>query len=105
MELLALRNTKTLVKACHYMLELFPDPSIPVTTPAPTCTLPGYVENSMDCYKLDPTPMSFYDAVASCKKDGTYLLSVLTVYEQAFLDTLAASVSSPVWIGLSDLQV
>lgn len=69
------------------------------------CTLPGFVENSMDCYKLYSDPKSWSDAEASCQKTGTHLVSVLTVYEQAFIDMLSASLSSPVWIGMSDLKV
>lgn len=74
----------------------------------PPCTngnLPGYIDNNMDCYKLDPVPRTWQDAMNNCKNDGTTLVSAVTIYEQAFIDTLLGTLSTPAWIGLADIAV
>ncbi|XP_045209803.2 macrophage mannose receptor 1-like isoform X2 [Mercenaria mercenaria] len=89
-----------------FVCEATKDHTLPTVPPVAcsTISVPGYVDNSMDCYKLDPTPRSWQDAMTSCTKDGTQLTSVITVFEQAFIDTLSAHLNSPVWIGLADTQ-
>lgn len=59
----------------------------------------------MDCYKLNTAAMTWQDASAACHRDGTHLTSIVTIYEQSYIDTLTASLNSPVWIGLSDIKV
>ncbi|KAL4228716.1 chromatin-modulating protein mrc1 [Mactra antiquata] len=87
-----------------YICETRQDPSISIPSQSSMCKKTDFVERNMDCYKLIPTPMSWNDAEQYCTQLQTHLVSILTVYEHAFVDTLAASMNSPVWIGMSDQQ-
>ncbi|XP_052258892.1 macrophage mannose receptor 1-like [Dreissena polymorpha] len=58
--------------------------------------------NTFDCYNVQMTPMSWTDASSACASRQMTLASVLSVYDQAFIDTLVVGFNSPVWIGLSD---
>ena len=58
-----------------------------------------------DCYKLHTTPKSWAEAKTSCETEGTNLISILSVFEQAFVDILTADITTPVWLGLADQNV
>ena len=58
-----------------------------------------------DCFKVYPTAMNWTQAKSSCESVGSSLVSILNVYEQAFLDIITVDFSTPVWIGLADQGV
>lgn len=49
--------------------------------------------------------MSWGEAKKSCQAEGANLVSVLNVFDQAYVDIITADITTPVWIGLADEMV
>ena len=80
---------------------------MPTATPIPqgSCQT-GYLQNSMgDCFKLHTTLKSWAQVKTTCETEGANLVSILSVFEQAFVDILTADITTPVWLGLADQKV
>ena len=59
----------------------------------------------MNCYRVYSKPLNWNLAKTSCESIGSNLVSILSVYDQAFVDIITADFSTPVWIGLADQGV
>ena len=59
----------------------------------------------MNCYRVYSKPLNWNQAKTSCESIGSNLVSILSVYDQAFVDIITADFSTPVWIGLADQGV
>eukprot|EP00058_Branchiostoma_floridae_P019221 XP_002604710.1 hypothetical protein BRAFLDRAFT_80319 [Branchiostoma floridae] len=75
--------------------------SLPLqTTPASNCPS-GYTQYLQSCYKVTDTKGTWEEENVACQLEGGQLSSILNVYQQAFVMSLA---KGRVWIGLSDSQ-
>ncbi|XP_066304554.1 lymphocyte antigen 75-like [Branchiostoma lanceolatum] len=74
--------------------------SLPQTTPTSSCP-PGYTQYLLSCYKVTDTKGTWEEENVACQQEGGQLSSILNVYQQAFVMSIA---KSRVWIGLSDSQ-
>ena len=84
-----------------------PDPFLPPQlTPINPCPA-GYSNYGNGCFKVLPTPMTFSDANAQCKRDdNVFIASIMDPYEQAYVETLLHdNGGTPVWIGMVDDKV
>ena len=66
----------------------------------------GFLQNSqLDCLKVHSTPMNWTQAEKSCDSEHSSLVSILSVFDQAFVDVITADITTPVWTGLADQVV
>ncbi|KAI8521387.1 hypothetical protein Bbelb_011410 [Branchiostoma belcheri] len=72
----------------------------PQTTPMSKCPS-GYSLYLSSCYKVTDSKGPWEERNVACQQEGAKLSSILNVYQQAFVMSLA---KSRVWIGLSDIQ-
>uniref|UniRef100_A0A8C4WUY7 C-type lectin domain-containing protein n=1 Tax=Eptatretus burgeri TaxID=7764 RepID=A0A8C4WUY7_EPTBU len=52
-------------------------------------------------FQVDPTPRPFAEARAACRRNGSDIASVISVYEHAFVSLLARRAGGALWIGLN----
>ena len=78
------------------------DPTIAPTRGFPACQRQDYISNGLDCYKVHNAHKTYSQATAACKAEQAYLTSIMSIYEQAYIDTLIENIDSPVWTGLRD---
>ncbi|XP_035670035.1 uncharacterized protein LOC118411665 [Branchiostoma floridae] len=84
-----------------FICQGFKGSSLPLqTTPASNCPS-GYTQYLQSCYKVTDTKGTWEEENVACQLEGGQLSSILNVYQQAFVMSLA---KGRVWIGLSDSQ-
>ena len=82
------------------------DTTLPTAAPAQGMCPDGFLQNpQMDCLKVHPTPMNWTQAKTSCESEHSSLVSILNVFDQAFVDVITADITTPVWTGLADQAV
>ena len=84
------------------MLSHLLDPTIAPTKPAPLTEL---VPFGKSMFQVDPTPRPFAEARAACRRNGSDIASVISVYEHAFVSLLARRAGGALWIGLNAYEV
>ncbi|XP_033624558.1 macrophage mannose receptor 1-like [Asterias rubens] len=100
-------NDVSCSKVNGYVCQSYIDPFLPPQlTPINPCPA-GYSNYGNGCFKVLPTPMTFSDANAQCKRDdNVFLASIMDPYEQAYVETLLHdNGGTPVWIGMVDDKV
>lgn len=79
------------------------DPSLPET---PGITISGdYVRILNDSVKAVTQLMNWEKAKHNCEVDNAQLISLRNGWLQAYVELLAVTLKTPVWIGLNNLQV
>lgn len=79
------------------------DPSLPET---PGITISGdYVRILNDSVKAVTQLMKWEEARHHCEVDDAQLISLRNGWLQAYVELLAVTLKTPVWIGLNNLQV
>ncbi|KAM6919049.1 macrophage mannose receptor 1-like [Xenentodon cancila] len=77
----------------------------PAFTDSPEPTIPSsYTKILNDSIKAVAQNMSWYAAKKNCESDGANLASLRTKWAQAYTESLALKLNSPVWIGLNKNQ-
>ena len=64
---------------------------------------PEYSKFNRFCYKWIDEPKSWSDAESFCNSQNAHLVSVLDLFEQAYVFTEVTS--NPVWLGLNNKEV
>nr|XP_006813569.1 PREDICTED: macrophage mannose receptor 1-like [Saccoglossus kowalevskii] len=88
-----------------YICQADKDSSYSPSVTTPNYCKPGYIQYWNACYKVLSGSHTFNGAQSSCQQDSTELVSIMDVYENAFIEYHMLSIGSPFWIGLNDLEV
>ena len=84
---------------CLHLDPAYPD--IPIGNEV--CIKASYYKYGQDCYKVNPTLMTFSDAKRYCENDGTVLATIADGFQEAFVETMVAKYGGEqLWIGLFD---
>ena len=74
--------------------------------PPPDTTIPNvYVQLGNDSVKVVTKNMTWENAKKSCENEKANLASLRNEWTQAYVELLAMSLKTPVWIGLNKKQV